>query len=285
MTSSVDVVSRLAAIVELQMEILTVVSDPERVVNLIVKRAVELTNATGAAIEVVHGEDLVYHAVSGTAEGHVGFHIPIESSLSGLSIRERKLLRCNNIDTDTRVDAEAARLLNIRSLVTAPLLQGDTALGALAAFSTDTDTFDDLDSYVLQLLAGIASSALVRARDLREHAAAESRYRMLFDRNVAGVFRSTVSGKILDCNDALVEYLGYDSRDDLLNRESWELYRGRDDRQMLLDALQSDSAVRNARVHFRKKDGTPMIGVINMSIIPVENGEAQLLGTLVEDTR
>ncbi len=285
MTSSVDVVSRLAAIVDLQMEILTVVSDPDRVVNLIVTRAVELTNGKGAALETIHGDDLVYQAVSGTAVGHVGFHIPMEASLSGLAVRERMVMRSDNVDTDPRVDTEAAHQQGVRSLITAPLLEGDRAIGALVSLSDETNAFRDLDSYVLQLLAGIASSALVRARDLKEHAAAERRYRMLFDKNVAGVFRSTLSGEILDCNDAIVQYLGYDSREDLLTKKAWDLYADRADREMLLEALSRDNAVRNARVNFRKKDGTPMVGVINISQIPTDEGETQLLGTLVEDSR
>lgn len=285
MTSSVDVVSRLAAVVDLQMEILTVVSDPERILDLIVSKALELTNGSGAVVEMVHGEDLVYTAASGTAKRHLGFHIPMESSLSGLAIRERKVMRCDNVDTDSRVDSEAAHQQGVRSLITAPLLDGDQVLGAIASLSPDTDTFRDLDSYMLQLLGGIASSALVRARDLREHEAAERRYRMLFDKNVAGVFRSTLNGTILDCNDALVQYLGYDSREDLMNREAWELYRDRADREKLLEAMRTDKAVRNARVPFKKKDGTPMIGVINISLIPTDEGEPQLLGTLVEEPR
>lgn len=285
MTSSVDVVSRLAAIVELQIEILSVVSDPEQVLKLIVSKIVELTNGTGAAIEMIHGEDLVYHAVSGTAVGHVGFHIPLEASLSGLAIRERKVMRCDDVEKDPRVDSEAARQQGVRSLITAPLLDGETTLGALASLSGETEAFRDLDSYILQLLAGITSSALVRARALREHQASESRYRMLFDKNVAGVFRSTIEGRILDCNDALVQYLGYESREDLLNIEAWDLYRERADREMLLETMRTDKAVRNARIRFRKKDGSPMIGVINISIIPAENGETQLLGTLVEESK
>ncbi len=66
-------------------------------------------------------------------------------------------------------------------------------------------------------------------------------------------------------------------------RESWDLYRQRSDRQQVLEAIERDQAVRNARVHFKKKDGTPMVAVLNISLIPVDDGEPQLLGTLVED--
>ena len=41
--------------------------------------------------------------------------------------------------------------------------------------------------------------------DLRE---SERKYRLLFERNVAGVFLSRLDGRILDCNDAFVHMLG-----------------------------------------------------------------------------
>ena len=63
-------------------------------------------------------------------------------------------------------------------------------------------------------------------------------------------------GRILDCNDALVEYLGYSSRAELLSRESWDLYPQRSDRQAFLDSLTREHALKNLRLHFKKKDGT-----------------------------
>lgn len=283
MTSSVEIVARLAAIVELQKEILGSLTDPESVGNIIVGRTAEITSGTGALITILRDEDLICQAESGSAVGHIGFHLPIEASLSGHAIRDRKVMRCNNTEVDARVDPEACRAMNVHSLIVAPLFDGDDALGTLCSLSTETDAFDDLDTHMLEILAGISASAIVRARSLREHQSAEERYRMLFDKNVAGVFRSTLSGRILDCNDSLVQYLGYDSRDDLLMKEAWDLYRDREDRQALLEEMHRHRAVRNARVHFRKKDGTPMIGVMNISTIPGETGEEQLLGTLVEE--
>src|SRR5262249_3970289 len=46
--------------------------------------------------------------------------------------------------------------------------------------------------------------------------ASEERYRLLFERNLAGVVVSTPEGRVLDCNDALVRMLGCDSREEIL---------------------------------------------------------------------
>jgi PAS domain S-box-containing protein len=133
----------------------------------------------------------------------------------------------------------------------------------------------------LQLLAGMTSAALTQARTFREREASEARYRMLFDRNVAGVFRSTLDGRILDCNAALVQSLGYDSREELLALPAWELYHQRADRETFLSLLH-ERAMMNMRIPFRRKDGSSLLGVVSASLTPGENGEPQILGTIVE---
>src|SRR5438105_2639408 len=117
-------------------------------------------------------------------------------------------MRCDDTETDPRADRTACRAIGIRSMVIAPLMHRTEAIGALKAFAARENAFNDLDAYTLQLIAGFTSAALMLAREFRDRQASEERYRMLFERNVAGVFRTTRDGRILDCNDALVEYLG-----------------------------------------------------------------------------
>jgi PAS domain S-box-containing protein len=207
--------------------------------------------------------------------------LAITKSLSGRAVTEKALMRCDNTETDLRVDAAACRALGIRSMVIAPLLEGTIAVGALKTFSGHAQAFSDLDAYVLQLLAGMASAALLQARTFRELEESDARYRMLFDRNIAGVFRSTLDGRILDCNDSLVQYLGYDSRDELMAQPAWNLYHQRADREELIRLLQNQNML-NIRMPFRRKDGTSLLGMVSASIVHSATNEVQLLGTMVE---
>ena len=273
MTSSLDLAERLSAVVNVQQEILDAVSDLDRVLQVVVTRAAELTGGTGSVVELVDGDELVYRAASGVAARHVGLYLPMKGSLSGQVVRERTVLRCDDSETDERVDREACRMIGLRSMVIAPMLHGDEALGVLKTFSDKKNAFSDLDAYVIQLLAGMTSSALLQAK-------AFERYRVLFEQNIAGVFRSTRDGHILDCNDALVRYFGYDSREDLMSHLTWELYQERADRESLLATLDGSHAVTNARLRFKRKDGSEMNGVMNISSL----GGQQLLGTVVAET-
>ena len=61
-----------------------------------IDRTAELTEASGAVIELVVEDELVFRAASGMAAKHIGFHIPIEGSLSGEVVKTRTLLRCDD---------------------------------------------------------------------------------------------------------------------------------------------------------------------------------------------
>ena len=281
MASSIELAGRLSAVVATQQEVLAAISDLDKVMTLVVERTPETTNGDGAVIEVVEGEEMVYRAGSGAAKEQAGLRLGMTKSLSGQAVREKTLLRCDNTETDPRVDAAACRALGIRSMMIAPLLEGTIAVGALKTFSRHAQAFSDLDAYVLQLLAGMTSAALLQARTFRELEASEARYRMLFDRNIAGVFRSTLDGRILDCNESLVQYLGYDSRDELLAQPAWNLYHQRADREELIRLLQQNRML-NIRMPFRRKDGTSLLGMISASIVHSSTDEPQLLGTMVE---
>jgi PAS domain S-box-containing protein len=190
------------------------------------------------------------------------------------------LIYCEDTELDARVDIEACRAIGIRSMVVVPLLSGDSAIGVLKAFSSRSRAFEDLDIYIVQLLAGLCAAALAHAQEFAERKASEERYRLLFEQNVAGVFRTTPDGRILDCNQSLVASLGYDSRDDLLARDTWDLYWERTDREHFLRALWEKSVLTNVRLRFRRKDGSEMPGLLNASLITHDN-EPQILGTLV----
>jgi PAS domain S-box-containing protein len=284
MASTIELAARLSAVVAMQQEMLSAIGDPERVMELAVNRTPEVTNGNGAVVELVEGDELVYRAASGAARAQLGLRLSANNSLSGQAVREGRPLRCDNVDLDTRVDGAACRAIGIRSMIIAPLTQKGKAVGALKSFSAEPNAFDDLDSYTLQLLAGMTSAALMHAREFRERQASEQRYRMLFERNVAGVFRTTIDGRILDCNDALAGFLGYASREELLTRETWDLYEERSDRERFLSKLKADHALTNLRIHLRKKDGSKITGIINASLIPAEDGGVQVLGTMVEES-
>jgi len=96
---------------------------------------------------------------------------------------------------------------------------------------------------------------------------------------------TTRDGRILDCNDAFVRTLGYDSKEELLTRQSADLYARPADRGQLLAALDQNRGMTNVRVQLKRKDGSELTGVVNVGVIAGdEEGEMQLLGTVVPES-
>src|SRR5208337_2515860 len=113
--------------------------------------------------------------------------------------------------------------------------------------------------------------------------ATEHQYHSLFERNMAGVFRCTLDGRLLNCNPAFANMLGY-SRQELVHIPLNELYfGGAEERNQWILRLRRDTPVPR-EFCFRRKDGLPLWVVLNANIEKQSNGSEVLEGTLVDIT-
>jgi hypothetical protein len=110
------------------------------------------TGATGAAIALVRGEEIVCHATSGPDAPDVGVRLDPHSGLSGSCIQTRRLQHCHDTETDFRVDPEASRTLGVRSIVVLPLIEGDKLFGIFEVLSSRPNAFEQRDLDTLQAL-------------------------------------------------------------------------------------------------------------------------------------
>ncbi|NUS39116.1 MAG: GAF domain-containing protein [Lysobacter sp.] len=154
---------RLAAIVRAFADFGASPARADALMDEAVRRLQALTRATGAVLELIDQEDLVYAVASGTAKPHVGLRLAQATSLSGRCLAEHAALRSPDTAQDPRVDATASRALQARSMLVVPVLHGRLAVGVLKVTSTGTDAFDDLDEQVLRAMAGLLAGLLARA--------------------------------------------------------------------------------------------------------------------------
>jgi hypothetical protein len=75
--------SRMLAIIATQGEIASASLELDEVMALVVSRAQEITGAAAGVVELIEGEEMVYHAVSGAAEPFAGVRLAVQTSLSG----------------------------------------------------------------------------------------------------------------------------------------------------------------------------------------------------------
>lgn len=150
----------LEALVRTQQEVATAGLDVERVMETLVRRALDLTGAPGASLERVDGEEVVYQAAAGTLAGSVGLRLPLEGTLSGLCVRTGRLLYAADTETDPRVHRGACRALGIRSMVVLPLSVDGRAVGVLKVAAGEPHAFDERDGHTLSLLAGLMAASM-----------------------------------------------------------------------------------------------------------------------------
>ena len=167
----------LAALAAVQREVESLGPDLVAALQLIVSRAQTLVRASGAAI-ALSAENravMVCRASSGDDAPPVGAELQIGSGFSGECVRAGKPLRCDDAESDARVDHASCRALGIRSLLAAPVRVGDRVIGLIEAFSPQPNAFSEHDVVVLQRLADavlVAVNRAARAEDLEVQAPA-----------------------------------------------------------------------------------------------------------------
>ncbi len=116
-----------------------------------------------------------------------------------------------------------------------------------------------------------------RKRFERQIKESEERYKNLFERVQHGIFTSTKKGRFLDCNPALLDMLGYKSKEEFLNIDiAKDLYVNAEDRRTFQRLVERDGFVKDLEVEFRRKDGQKI--TILLTAHPIRNGKGRIIG-------
>ncbi len=133
----------------------------EAALQLLVERAQYITGATGTALALPQGNEMVCRASAGACAPTVGARLQVRSGLTGESIARRQLLRCDNAESDPRVNLETCRALGIASIVVLPLLRRNGEVrGLFELFSDHPYAFEERDLVALERMAALTMTAL-----------------------------------------------------------------------------------------------------------------------------
>jgi formate hydrogenlyase transcriptional activator len=111
----------------------------------------------------------------------------------------------------------------------------------------------------------------------------EQRYRMLFEKNVAGVVISTLEGIMLDCNDAWAQMLGYGSAEEIRGHKTGDFYFDLSEREPIMDQLRGELALVGGELRLRRKDGSPVWVLFQTTLLENEAGSV-IQGTAIDIT-
>lgn len=116
---------------------------------------------------------------------------------------------------------------------------------------------------------------------LAERRRSEESLRALFDRNLAGMFRSRRDGRVLECNAAFVRLLGYPSREEVLAHNAKDFYSDARDRDRLMRLVRPGAVVTNEELQLRRADGSPLWGLVHLR--EVADGPSTYLEGIIID--
>ncbi|NWF91803.1 MAG: PAS domain S-box protein [Syntrophaceae bacterium] len=108
-------------------------------------------------------------------------------------------------------------------------------------------------------------------KDLKD---SEEKLRTLFERVRHGLFISSKEGKFLDCNQALLDMLGYATKEEFLKIDiAQDLYVNPEDRKVFQQRIEREGYVKDMEVEFKKKNGERITVLLTGHPIQNERGE------------
>jgi len=166
-----DYTTTLTALSAVQREVEGLGANLDAALQLIAERSRIFTNANGCAIALSDNDYVVCRASAGDAPP-IGAKLDITSGFSGYCARTGYLQRCDDAQTDLRVDRESCRSLGIRSMIAVPIRLGESVIGLLEVFSSKPHAFNDRHGTILQRLGDTTLAAINRAERVRARALA-----------------------------------------------------------------------------------------------------------------
>ncbi len=290
---------RLSAIIATQRAIALAEPNQEAVMKLIVERSQELTEADGATVEMIEGEELVYRNASGRARDHIGLRLHSSSSISGECVRRKEILRSDDTVQDPRVDQAAVRKTGARSMIVVPLYHRQEIVGVLKVFSTKPQAFCNRDVDTLQLMAGLIAAAMShtaefeakqalldeRTASLMQIQQSEARFRAIFEGTTAGIAIVSLDGQLFQTNPALQALLGYDEQElkdmyftDITHPDDIEK-----DLKLYKELAEGKRDGYQIEKRYIRKDGSLLWGRLNASPIHTPEGGSRFMVGIVED--
>ncbi|WP_375766501.1 PAS domain-containing protein [Archangium gephyra] len=156
---------RLSAIIQTQSDIANAGLELDKVMSLIAERAMRLCGASGTAVALADGDELVYQVTHGNSMPHRGFRLKLSHSITGMSILRGEVLHTRDTEDDPRVNVAATRATGIRSMIIVPLHRVGSAVGAINVSYPEPNAYDDLDVRTLEMMGRLLGAALSNAAE------------------------------------------------------------------------------------------------------------------------
>ena len=155
-----DMSGLLSAIEVVRREIRAAGTDFDAALQLVTKRALSFTGASGAALAFLTADEMICRARAGDPAPPLGARVDVQQGLSGECVRSARLISCHDTETDPQVDRELCRTLGIGSILAAPIVSDFRVVGLLEVFSPRAQAFTKTHETALDRLVELVPSQL-----------------------------------------------------------------------------------------------------------------------------
>ena len=114
----------------------------------------------------------------------------------------------------------------------------------------------------------------------------EKKFRNFFEKNISGVYLSTISGELLECNIAFVKMLGYGSVDEIKKNTTSDFYFRKSDRKKFLIEIEKKRTLINSEIDLIRKDGRIIKCIQNVvGVFDEQNKLLRFQGYIIDVTK
>jgi putative methionine-R-sulfoxide reductase with GAF domain len=156
----------LSAIMEVQRLVMNGELDVEGAMRLIAESAQEVAHASGVSVGQLHGDQLVYRAASGSTAAYMGRQVTASLTVSAATHARREILRVEDAETDTRIEAAICRQFGGRALLILPIYYDQSVAGVLEILFSEPHTFEDREVSTYRVMAAQIEMAMNHAARL-----------------------------------------------------------------------------------------------------------------------
>jgi PAS domain S-box-containing protein len=166
-----------------------------------------------------------------------------------------------------------------------PLKVGSHTFGALVVQTYSKNIrYGQRDKEILTFVARQLASAVEIKRNEQALRRSEARYRSLVQSSVYGIYRSSLEGRFLDVNPALITMLGYASAEEvlLLDPEK-DVFEHPEEQTRLIEEFRHAGRMDGLEVKWKRKDGSAITVRISGRAVSSADEPADVLEAIAED--
>src|SRR2546428_3066907 len=145
-------------------------------------------------------------------------------------------------------------------------------------------SFGEWDRDILMFVSQQLASAIDHKRNEEALRRSEARYRSLVQKAVYGIYRSSLQGKFLDVNSALIAMLAYDSAEEVLALDPMrDVFLHSEEQARLVHEFRRSGRLDSIEVRWKRKDGNGITVRLSGSAVTSAEEPDEVLEIIAED--